>query len=45
MFLVLLLLIIIIVMYAPTFRISFRVGNKEFLVESSEVHSSETSET
>ena len=44
MFALLLLIIIIIILYAPTFSIKFKVNNKEFIIESSEINSSESSE-
>jgi len=44
MFALILLIIIIIILYAPNFKFKFQINNKEFLIESSEINSSESSE-
>jgi len=44
MFALLILILIIIILYTPNFKLKFRVNNKEFLIESSEINSSESSE-
>ncbi len=40
----LILVLIVILLYAPPFKFKFQVNNKEFIIESSEVNSSESSE-
>lgn len=39
----LILILIIIVLYVPSFKFKFQINNKEFIIESSEVNSSESS--
>jgi hypothetical protein len=38
------LVLIIIVLYAPSFKFKFQVNNKEFIIESSELNTSESSD-
>jgi len=44
MFALLIFILILIVLYAPSFKFKFQVNNKEFIIESSEIGSSESSD-
>ncbi|ALG96866.1 hypothetical protein [Acidianus bottle-shaped virus 3 strain ABV3] len=41
---ILLILLFIILIYAPPFNLKFKINNKEVIIETSEIQSSESSE-
>jgi len=44
MFALLVLVFIVLLIYTPSFKVKFQVGNKEIVIQTSEVSSSESSE-
>jgi hypothetical protein len=44
MFAILVLVFIILLIYTPSFKFKFQIGNKEVVIQSSEINNSETSE-